>query len=93
MACEPCEIQNCADCVLFTSLNFSGHYCNQCEGGHFLDTTETICAPCSQGCSSCSGPDMTDCTGCHDGLLELPRDSPLMGLCVSATECGYKGMN
>ena len=35
---------------------------------------------------------MTDCTGCHDGLLELPRDSPVMGLCVSATECGYKGM-
>ena len=52
-----------------------------------------MCAPCTPGCSSCSGPDMTDCTGCHDGLLELPRDNPDLGKCVTATECGYKGMN
>ena len=37
---------------------------------------------------------MTDCTGCHDGLFELPRDknAPELFKCVSATDCMGKGM-
>uniref|UniRef100_A0AAV2MQD7 P/Homo B domain-containing protein n=1 Tax=Knipowitschia caucasica TaxID=637954 RepID=A0AAV2MQD7_KNICA len=95
-ACEPCH-RSCASCggprsddcdTCASGFSLSGGEClpstqKYCADGFYSQSLGS-CRPCSSSCSSCSGPNRTDCLSCSPGQFLTPQQT-CMSRCPSGT--------
>ena len=84
MNCATCSNGMCTQCNNNFFLNTAGQCVQTCSAGFWSDSRISdatadqsdwsgTCTACDQGpnaCSSCTGPELTDCTGCNDGWFQ-----------------------
>ncbi|EAR86511.2 zinc finger lsd1 subclass family protein (macronuclear) [Tetrahymena thermophila SB210] len=70
--CQTCSGPNetdCLECFGDLTKNLKGE-CVKCDtnNGFYVDMDNKQCLPCAINCQQCTGPDISECTQCQQGL-------------------------
>ncbi|KAL4490436.1 hypothetical protein ABPG72_002646 [Tetrahymena utriculariae] len=75
LTCDGTNPNSCKSCLapdLFLSTSFS--CVTTCSSNQYKNIQNQTCSPCNFSCSTCKGPDSTDCLSCSGALyLDQPR--------------------
>jgi proprotein convertase subtilisin/kexin type 5 len=69
VGCADCSVSatNCASCKIASGVPYylSGSNCLQtCPAGTYADNSTLSCLPCANGCATCFGPAISECSSC-----------------------------
>lgn len=90
--CRPCphvcteckSFDHCTNCHLGHALNAQGRCVTSCKPNEY-QTSEQLCRPCHESCSTCQGPTDKDCLSCPESNKYLSS----IGQCLEQCSRGF----